>query len=253
MQVPQCDIKLCRLVDALTGSPAKHSSDEEIDDVIRDEVWPTFFETAVGQNFKQNYELTQDLTDAFVAEFGRRFGVAGKIRGGVQWPGLFLAVRIEEVIGDLVKIKHPCLTPKNKPAPCGQGQTEAEKRDALRAEVLADIGDPFNGVVGISTLGIKRKKQTVPGYAAAFDAVQAELVEDGYKQGPRHEVTKPDASSDLKQFAHMLNSHISVHGTPKPVGGYYFIQPEGSAKKYEYKFNEFQELIGQADAAGLLR
>jgi hypothetical protein len=152
----------------------------------------------------------------------------------------------------LIAVKHPSLVGNRASSPVATPQaTEAEQLEVLKEQVRADIGDPFNGIIGISTLDIEAKKRTVPGYKQAFDAVQTESVEDGYKQGARHEVVKAEPPAEIKSFAHLLNTHIAQNGVPRANAGFYTLKI--GDKSYEYPFAKFNEMSNAAVEFGLVR
>jgi hypothetical protein len=238
-----CDIELAKSLDSLTGMPLA-GQEEEVDAIIRDDVWPAFFATEVGQELKSKYDFSQALNDATVSEMSRRFGVAGKIKGGIDYPGAFFLWRLEEIVGDFVRAKHPCLVPKVKPATASQ-PSEAEKFEALKSQVMADIENP-----NTSSVEIARKKRQIPGYKQAWDAVQTDAINKGYGLNP-NAPAKAEAPSEIRQFAHLLNSHIGTNGVPRPAQG--FVTLIVGDKRYEYAFSEFREKSNLAAQFGLIR
>jgi len=202
-----CDVQLCQNLDVLTGEPARHSSEEEIADFIRETIWPEFFKTAVGQNFRTNFELTQEFTDAFQREFARRFGITGEIRGGVQHPGAFLVWRIEEVIGDLVRIKHPSLTSVHKPNASTVERPRDDKGQFI-SQVAKEVSDDLADQT--STLEIKQKRASSPEYRAAFDKAT---------QLPEVQKQASEASREIADFADWFNNAPASATTPSAFRG----------------------------------
>lgn len=243
--IKSCDIELTTRVDSLTGLP-KSGMEEEVSDLIREDVWGAFFETTLGQELKNKYEWSDSLNQTVANEMARRFGVAGKIKGGVQYPGLVFLWRLEEIIGDLIRTKHKCLTLKSQYEPAAAPQpTEADRFEALKDQVRGEIDDP-----AVSSRDIEAKKRD-PRYKAAFDAVQTDSVNAGYGIDP-NTAPKAEAPAKIAKFAELLRLHFRDGGSvPKAQGGYFTLIVNG--KRYDYKHAEFQELMEKAAAFDLVR
>jgi hypothetical protein len=240
-----CDLELTKSLDSLTGLP-KPGEEEEVAAILTEDTWPQFFKTPIGGELQEKYEWTEELNATIAREFARRFGEPGKIKGGVQWPGAFIVDRIEEVVGDLIRTKHSCLTLKSQYRLAATPQpTETERFDALKDQVRSDIDSS-----AVSSRDIESKKRD-PNYKRAFDEIQVESVNRGYGIDP-NAAPKAEAPAEIAKFAELLRLHFRDGGSvPRVQGGYFTLIVNG--KRYDYKHAEFQELMEKAAAFDLVR
>src|ERR1700722_6258340 len=162
MAIYDCDIELRDTVDRLYGTP---DNEAEYSQFVRSTIWPfVFAETVAGRTIKESCAYTAGFEARLANEMYRRFGKLGEIKGGVNYPGVYFAFRIEEVLADFLAAKIPELEPlEEAEAPVAHTKTPEERFAALVAEAQADIANP-----SMSTVQINAKKEDFQ-YRKAFE------------------------------------------------------------------------------------
>jgi hypothetical protein len=250
MAVHECDVELQEAIDQFDGKAFGEES--EVQEILRSKVWPTFFsETPTGRKLRAEYAITDAFQRRFAEEMGHRFGVQGELRGGLEYPGVWFLWRIEQVASDFLLSKDPCLEPLvDIEQPTARVETEDEQFAALMAQVRNDIGDIRNNQPGISSTEIEEKKNMSREYRRAFEYVMQSSVAAGFGK-TLEQPAKPNAPSEIIQFARLLNDEIQVRGVPRPSAGFYTLRAGG--KEYRYDIAKFQELSDSAVKFELVR
>jgi len=197
---------------------------EDLNKIVNENVWPTFFGTPVYERFAEIYAWDEIAQDRIVELYSQRFP---------NYP--YTCRNLEEVFGDLLLIGDPRLNPANVPEPVAPEPAHLKRtreQRQLREEILADL-EVFSGV---STKAIERKRATRPEYNAMWKEMrQPEFAKEDL----------PELTDELKNFA------IAYNATPGPslkkVGGVYRL------KDIPFGEDKFFQLFDAAQKLGLVR
>jgi hypothetical protein len=217
-----CDVLLATHLDE--SGKIVYGTAEDVDQIIVEQVWPTFFGTALFEKLQASYLWDESAQNRLIALFDKRFGESSIV---TCW-------KLEEVLGDMLATRDPALhvIPRAPVAPEPPQLREARERKNLRAEVEADVARDS----GTSVEEIKQKRKNKPGYAAAYKEVM-------YPAAP--ESTLPAFSQELNDFAIAYNN--STLESMKLVGG---MRRVGEMR---YGSDTFEKMLEQASAYGLIR
>jgi hypothetical protein len=214
-----CDVLLESRLDE-TGKVI-YGTQEEAEEIIVEQVWPTFFGTALFAKLTDSFLWDDSAQHRLIALFDKRFGESGIV---TCW-------KLEEILGDMLTTRDPALHVIPQ-APEPPQLREARERKNLRAEVEADVARDS----GTSVEEIKRKRKTNPDYARAYKEVM-------HPAAP--ETTLPPFSQELNDFAIAYNN--STLESMKLVGG---MRRVGEMR---YGSDTFEKMLEQASAYGLIR
>ena len=235
--IHECDRILSEMLNQSTGEPDFGHTEAEIDAHYRNEIFPTFFrETEAGQAFAAEYVCDDKFLARVEQERVKRFGAEGEM-GTTSWPYALFTYRLEEIVGDLLRVNDASLTLANPPEP--EAPAPERPRDPqtgkfisdIHAEVLADIESG-----SVSTTEIKRKRAESREYDSAF--IKATQV-----QTPRKKTES--VSDDLLEFANAFNS------TPSSL--LRFVNGSIVVGGKTYTREHYENLVTQASEAQLVR
>jgi hypothetical protein len=188
-------------------------------------VYREFWLTPEGEELQRLSIDNRATLNRLMQVFGDRFGESSPLY-------LF---KLRDVARDLIRAD-AIAAPVPKPAPIIKREpTEAEQHAALVEQIGRDMEDPTVPSVTITA----RRKSSVA-YEKAFQDANT----------PESAPPKPEAPSEVKSFAHLLNAVIAEQGVPKPAAGFYTLEVSG--KKYKYPVARFRELADAAAAHGLI-
>ena len=74
---------------------------EEIEELIAEQVWPTFFETSVFKQLQRSYLWDESAQNRLIALFDKQFGESG----------IVMCWKLEQVLNDMLAIRDPFLNP----------------------------------------------------------------------------------------------------------------------------------------------
>jgi hypothetical protein len=220
--IKACDALVEIRVDA-AGNLVEGSQDE-LNTIVNDMVWPSFFETPVFKRFEETYLWDVTAQDRICDLYAARFP---------NFP--FTCRNLEEVFGDLLLIGDPRLnsaTVSEPVAPEPAQLKKARENRELRQEIESDL-ETFGG---ISSRAIEQKKATRPEYRAVWDEMRTPQVTTQ---------DLPELTQELNDFVIAYNASsafsLRMQGGVYRVGGV----PFGADK--------FNRLLEQASALKLIR
>jgi hypothetical protein len=223
MPMHACDALVENRIDQ-TGAVV-YGTQEELNEIVNENVWPTFFDTPVFQKFQESFLWDESAQERVVELYASRF------------PNLpFTCRNLELIVGDLFLIADPRLNSAFVPeevAPEPPQLKKARELKQLREEIESDLGE--GGFGGISTRAIEAKCQTRSDYRKMFNEMR------------RPEFTRealPD-TQELNDFATAYNtasaSSLKMQGGVYRVGG------------VPYGADKFNQLLQDASALKLIR
>jgi hypothetical protein len=229
------DNEVTERLDSYTGSVA-YGTVEELDEIVRGQVYPEFWGTEIGKQFASTYAWTDAVENRIAGLLARKFGETGTPKSGVEYPGAILVWRLEAVVGDLMRIHDPLLTLANPPEPAQPEPPQlarARYLKNLRAELDADLGNGGFGGIGANEIRQKRKMNS------DYDRLYRESVSDS------GEANLPQITAELTDFADAYNSASAFE--LRQVGGIYRL------KGIPYGADKFNKLLADAASRGLVR
>lgn len=196
---------------------------EEVEELVAEQVWPTFFETSVFKQLQRSFLWDESAQNRLIALFDKQFGETG----------IVLCWKLEQVLNDMLAIRDPFLNPipQAPVAPEPPQLKRARELKNLRAEIEADLERN-----GLSTVQIRNKRRANPEYDRMFKEMQRpQALED----------LLPAFSQEINDFA------VSYNTTPaaslKKVGGVYRLND------VPYGEDKFFKLLDAAQEVGLVR
>lgn len=217
-----CDVLLENRLDE--NGAVIYGTQEEADEIIAEQVWPTFFGTSLFLQLTASFLWDESAQNRLIALFDKRFGETSIV---TCW-------KLEEVLGDMLRTRDPALTPiPEEPAAPEPPQLKASREQKqLRLEVERDIERDS----GVSLDAIRSKRKLSADYNRAYNEVM-------YPKAP--ESTLPEFSQELNDFAIAFNAatreSLNLVGGFRTVGG------------IRYGSDTFEKMLAQASAYGLIR
>jgi hypothetical protein len=224
MPMHACDALVENRIDQ-TGAVV-YGTQEELNEIVNENVWPTFFDTPVFQKFQESFLWDESAQERVVELYASRF------------PNLpFTCRNLELIVGDLFLIADPRLNSAFVPeevAPEPPQLKKARELKQFREEIESDLGE--GGFGGISTRAIEAKCQTRSDYRKMFNEMR------------RPEFTR----EDLPEFTQELNDFATAYNTAsasslKMQGGVYRVAG------VPYGADKFNQLLQDASALKLIR
>ena len=216
-----CDVLLESRLDE--NGAVVYGTQEEADEIIAEQVWPTFFETSVFKQLQRSFLWDESAQNRLIALFDKHFGETS----------IVLCWKLEQILNDMLAIRDPFLNPipKAPAAPEPPQLKKARELKNLRAEIEADLERN-----GLSTAQIREKRRVNPEYDRVFKEMQTlQAAED----------LLPAFSQEINDFAVAYNSatreSMNLVGGVRRVGGV----PYGS--------DTFEKMLEKASALGLIR
>jgi hypothetical protein len=171
MQMPAhlCDNEVTERLDSYTGE-VTYGTAEELQKIVHEQIYPTFWGTEVGQQFVDRYIWDEMIENRVAASLKKKYGESGTPKSGVDYPGAILVWRLESVIGDLMLIGDPALTSnvvEEPTAPEPPALKRFREQRELRLEIESDLE-----IDGISTEAIREKCRTREDYAREYKAMR---------------------------------------------------------------------------------
>jgi hypothetical protein len=216
-----CDVLL---ESRLENGKVVYGTQQEADEIITEQVWPTFFETNLFKQLQASYLWDESAQNRLIALFDKRFGE----------DSIVMCWKLEEVLGDMLSVHDPALhvIPVAPPAPEPPQLKRARELKELRAEVERDV----ERLSGVSVEEIKAKRKLNADYNRAYNEVMR-------PKAP--ESTLPPFSQELNDFALAYNSatreSLNLVGGVRRVGG------------IAYGSDAFERMLKQASDYGLIR
>ena len=217
-----CDVLLANRLDE--AGNVVYGTQQEADEIITEQVWPTFFETNLFKQLQASYLWDESAQNRLIALFDKRFGE----------DSIVMCWKLEGVLGDMLATRDPALhvIPVAPPAPEPPQLKRARELKELRAEVERDV----ERLSGVSVEEIKAKRKLNADYNRAYNEVMR-------PKAP--ETTLPPFSQELNDFALAYNN--STMDSMKLVGG---MRRVGEMR---YGSDTFEKMLEQASAYGLIR
>jgi hypothetical protein len=235
MAIRECDRVLSEALNQTTGLPEVGFTEDEVEAIYRNQVYPTFYETEAGKAFRADYVCDDKFLLRLEQERIRRFGEEGQI-GSAPWPYALFSYRLEEIVNDLLRVRDGSLTLANPPEP--EAPEEERPRDArgqfisnIQAEVESDIA---SGTV--STVEIKQKRAQSQEYNSAFVKATA-------MQEPRHK--SGSIPAEVIEFANDYNA--------APASQLRFVNGVITIAGKRYNRESYDNLMNKASEASLVR
>jgi hypothetical protein len=229
-----CDNEVTERLDSYTGE-ISYGTAEELQEIIREQIYPTFWGTETGQQFIERYVWDDVIENRIFALLEKQFGVSGTPKSGVEFPGAVLVWRLEKVIGDLMLIGDPALTSNVVPEVVGPEPPQlkrAREQKQLREEIESDLGE--GGFGGISTRAIEAKCQSRSDYKKMFN-----------------EMRTPEAPEPLSAFSQEINDFAINYKAARASD----LKPQGGMRKINgvsYGAEAYDRLLNQAVQHGLI-
>jgi hypothetical protein len=195
----------------------------EVEEIVSEQVWPTFFETSVFKQLQQSYLWDESAQNRLIHLFDKQFGETSVV----------LCWKLEQVLNDMLVTRDPFLNliPKAPVASEPPQLKRARELKNLRAEIEADLERN-----GLSTVQIKEKRAQNPEYDRLFKEMQS----------PQTAVNNlPEFSQELNDFAFAYNA--STRASMNLVGG---VRRVGGVP---YGSDTFEKMLERASALGLIR
>lgn len=201
---------------------------------LTQKVFTEFWATPVGRRLSGLSTNSDATVNRLMQVFNQRFGADSPL----------YIFRLEDCARDLIAADATAApVPKRaEPASFVREPSEAAKHAELVEQIKRDMVDP-----SISTATIREKRRLSAEYEKAFRAAQ--LPDETSPNPPS--APKPEASSEVRSFAHLLNAHVQQFGTPKAAAGFYTIKAAG--KEYMYPVKHFRMLADAAAGHDLIR
>jgi hypothetical protein len=231
-----CDNDVTERLDSYTGA-LTYGSAEDLDQLLREQIYPTFWQTETGQKFDDQYIWDDRIQDRVSSLLKKKYGETGTPKSGVDYPGAVLVWRLESVIGDLMLIGDSALTTKASVEPRvpepEQLRLAREKRN-IQKEVQDDLG--VGGFGGLSVEEINFKLRTRPEYKTEWYASRREQ--------NIQESDLPEITHELRAFAEAFKTtprhEMNLNGGTRRVAG------------ISYGSDRFEKMLAQASAHNLI-
>jgi hypothetical protein len=220
--IHSCDALVEQRVDQ-TGALI-YGTQEELNELVKDSVYPTFFETPAFASFTERFLWDQAAIDRVFEIYERRY------------PNHPVTCRnLEEIVNDLLLIGDPRLNSAvvaEVTGPEPEQLRKAREQRQLREEIESDLGN--GGFGGISTRAIEAKCQTRTDYRKMWD-----------------EMRTPEAPEPLSKYSSEVNDFaINYHAAPARD-----LKQQGGVRRINgvtYGSEAFDRLLAQAVQHGLI-
>jgi hypothetical protein len=221
--IHSCDVLVEQRVDQ--RGAVIYGTQEELNELVKDSVYPTFFETPAFASFTERFLWDQAAIDRVFEIYERRY------------PNYPVTCRnLEDIVNDLLLIGDPRLNSAvvaEVTGPEPEQLRKAREQRQLREEIDSDLGE--KGFGGISTVAIREKIRTRPEYNKMYREMRTPQVE---------ELDLPALTQDVNDFA--LNYHAARASDLKQQGGIRRIN--GTT----YGNEAYDRLLAQAVQHGLI-